>query len=111
VNDAGFPAMQILIFLLLALLLYWLARAHWSGGGRVSAEERAVTIRLGVVAWFLGFVFVAAFVFLPNKPRVLMLVPVAVFALGFTKFWRDKQARLRREQAERARVETMKRVN
>ncbi len=102
---------RIVIFLLLAVLLYGLVRAQWRGRGKVSAQERSVSIRLGAVAWLLGFVFLAAFLFLPNKQAVLMLLPVGVFALGYAKFWQDKTARLRREHDERGRVETMKRVN
>ncbi len=103
--------MKFILFILLAGLVFGLVRTRWNARRVVSAEERGMAIRLGSAAWLLGFVFVAAFLFLPNKQRVLMLLPAFIVAVSLAKFWRDKRNRLRRESDESARLARMKRVN
>ncbi len=103
--------MRIVTFLLLALLLFGLFRTHRSVRRSVTAEERGMAIRVSAFAWLMGFIFLIALIFLPNKQRVLMMLPAFIFAVAFAKFWRDKRARMRRENAERVNLERMKRVN
>lgn len=103
--------MKIILFILLAVLVFGLVRTRWNARGVVSAEERGIAIRLGSAAWLLGFAFAAGFLFLPNKERVLLLIPAFVVAVSLAKFWRDKRNRLRHESAEATRIERMKRVN
>ena len=103
--------MKFAIFLLLAILIFGVFRTHLSVRRSVSAEERAIAIRVSAFTWLVGFLFLLAFAFLPNKQRVILMLPAFLFAVGFAKFWRDKRARLRREGAEQARLDRMKRVN
>ncbi len=97
--------------MLLAVLLFGIFRTHRSVRRSVTAEERGMAIRVSAFAWLVGFLFLIAFIFLPNKQRVIMMLPAFIFAVSFAKFWRDKRARLRRENIERASLERMKRVN
>ena len=103
--------MKIAIYLLLAVLLFGVFRTHRSVRRSVTPEERGMAIRVSAFAWLAGFLFLVAFIFLPNKQRVIMLIPAFIFAVSFARFWRDKRARLRRETDERANLERMKRVN
>ena len=103
--------MKIATYLLLAILLFGVFRTHRSVRRSVTAEERGMTIRVSAFAWLVGFLFLFAFLFLPNKQRVIMLLPGFLFAVAFAKFWRDKRARLRRENDERVNLERMKRVH
>lgn len=103
--------MKIATYLLLAILLFGVFRTHRSVRRSVTAEERGMAIRVSAFAWLVGFLFLFAFLFLPNKQRVIMMLPGFIFAVAFAKFWRDKRARLRRENDERASLERMKRVN
>ena len=54
---------------------------------------------------------VVALVFLPNKQRVLLAIPMFVVAVTLAKLWRTGRARLRREEEERGSIDRMKRVN
>ena len=103
--------MRIVTYLLLALLLFGVFRTHRSVRRSVTAEERGMAIRVSAFAWLMGFIFLIALIFLPNKQRVIMMLPAFIFAVAFAKFWRDKRARMRRENAERVNLERMKRVN
>lgn len=103
--------MKFAIFLLLAVLVFGVFRTHLSVRRSVSAEERGIAIRVSTFTWLVGFLFLLAFAFLPNKQRVILMLPAFLFAVGFAKFWRDKRARLRREGEEQARLDRMKRVN
>ena len=103
--------MKIAIYLLLAILLFGVFRTHRSVRRSASAEERAIAIRVSAFAWLVGFIFLIAFLFLPGKQRVILMLPAFIFAVAFAKFWRDKRARLRRASEEQTRLDRMKRVN
>jgi len=103
--------MKIAIYLILAVLLFGVIRTHLSVRRSATPAERGMAIRVSAFAWLAGFLFLLAFVFLPNKQRVILLVPGFIFAVCFAKFWRDKRAEIRRENHERANLERMKRVN
>ena len=103
--------MKLAIYLMLAVLIYGVFRTQRTVRRSASPAERAVAVRVSAFAWLVGFLFLLAFVFLPNKQRVIMMLPAFIFAVSFAKFWRDKRDRLRREDDERAKLERMKRVN
>ena len=103
--------MKIATYLLLAILLFGVFRTHRSVRRSVTAEERGMVIRMSAFAWLVGFLFLIALLFLPIKPGVIMLLPAFIFAVAFARFWRDKRARLRRENDERVNLERMKRVH
>jgi hypothetical protein len=58
-----------------------------------------------------AFGFLIALMFLPNRQRVLLMIPLFLIALSIAKLWRDGRSRLRREHEERDRFERMKRIN
>jgi hypothetical protein len=103
--------MKFVTYLLLAFLLFGVVRTHWSVRKSASAEERSAVIRFSAFAWLVGALLIVAFIFLPNRQRVLLMVPTVLLGFGLGKFWRDKRARWRRENDERTRLERMKRVN
>ena len=103
--------MKIATYLLLAILLFGIFRTHRSVRRSVTAEERGMAVRVSAFAWLVGFVFLIAFIFLPNKQRIIMMLPAFIFAVAFARFWRDKRARMRRESEDRMNLERMKRVN
>lgn len=103
--------MKFALYLLLAVLIFGVLRTHVSVRRSTSAEERGIAIRFSAFAWVVGFLFLLAFIFLPNKQRVILMVPAFIVAIGLAKFWRNKRADLRRRSAEQARIDRMKRVN
>jgi Na+/H+ antiporter NhaD/arsenite permease-like protein len=103
--------MKIATFLLLGLLIYAILSTHFTVRRSQSDKERAVAIRISAFSWVVGFVLLVAFVFLPNKQRVLMLLPAFFAAVTLAKFWRNSRDRLRREHRERENIESMKRVH
>ena len=76
-----------------------------------STREKALAIRGIAVFIVFGIVFVAALLFLPNKARVLMMLPAFFIVVGVGKAWRNSRERLRREEQQRVDLEKMKRVN
>ena len=49
--------------------------------------------------------------FLPNRQRVLLMIPIFLVATTVAKLWRNGRSRLRREHEERDRFDRMKRIN
>jgi 4-hydroxybenzoate polyprenyltransferase len=76
-----------------------------------STREKALAIRGIAMLIVLGIVFIAALLFLPNKARVLMMLPAFFVVVGVGKAWRNSRERLRREEQQRVDLEKMKRVN
>ena len=76
-----------------------------------SEAERFFAMRVALFSWIAGFAFVIALFFLPNKQRVLLMIPLFVLTVTLAKLWRTGRARLRREEEERGSLERMKRVN
>jgi len=103
--------MKFEIYLLLGVLLFGVWRTNRSVQRSQSAEERHFAVRSSIFVWFVGFLLLAAFLFLPNKARVLLFVPVFFGAVSLTKYLRDARERMRRESAEKVDLERMKRVN
>jgi hypothetical protein len=103
--------MKIVTFLLAGLLIYAVLGTHFTLRRCQSDKERAFAIRISLFSWVVGFILLVAFLFLPGKQRVLMLLPVFFAAVTLAKFWRNSKERLRREQQERVDLERMKRVN
>lgn len=103
--------MSILLLAVLAVLLvgvFWPGVAAWKAS---SAPERAFAVRFTVFAWLVGFLFVLAFLFLPNKGRIVMLLPVFLTAVSLVKWWKNSRARLRREAQLDTNFERARRVN
>jgi len=103
--------MKFAIWLLVLVLIIGIFSTHRSVRRSRSEAERVFAIRLALFSWLAGFVFFVALMFLPNKQRVLLMIPIFLVAVSVAKLWRDGRARLRREHEERDRFERMKRVN
>jgi FlaA1/EpsC-like NDP-sugar epimerase len=103
--------MKFETYLLLAVLIFGVFKTHRTVQRSQSAKERFFAIRASALTWMVGIVLFAAFVLLPNKLRVLMLLPAFVVVVSVAKLWRNARARLRQESQERVDLERMKRVN
>lgn len=103
--------MKFAIYLLLILLIYGVFSTHLSVRRSRSEKERSFVIRTAAFSWLVGFFFLFAFVFLPNKQRVLIMLPAFFVAVTLARFWRNSRQRLRREQQEQIDIERMKRAN
>lgn len=62
-----------------------------------SEAERSFMIRFTIFSWVLAFIFVGAILFLPNKGRVLMLVPIFLAGTTLARWWTNSRERLRRK--------------
>jgi hypothetical protein len=62
-----------------------------------SVAERAFAVRFTIFSWVVAFIFIAAVLFLPNKGRIVLLVPVFVVGVTLAKWWQTSRERLRRE--------------
>lgn len=103
--------MTFLNWLIVLFLIVCIFATQRSVRRSTSDAERFFSMRVALFAWVAGFVFVVALIFLPNKQRVLMMIPVFIAGTTFAKLWRSGRARLRREEEERGSIERMKRVN
>ena len=103
--------MKFAILILLGLLIYGVINTYLTMRLARSPEERAAAVRIVTFAWISGATLLVAFLFLPGKHRVLMLIPMLLGAVTVSKIWRSTRARIRREQAEIVDLERMKRVN
>jgi hypothetical protein len=103
--------MKFATWLLVLVLIIGIFSTQRSVRRSRSEAERVFSIRLALFSWLAGFVFLIALLFLPNKQRVLLMIPIFLVAVTVAKLWRDGRARLRREHEERDRFERMKRIN
>ena len=103
--------MNLIWLLIAAALGYIIWSTHRAVQRSSTPQEKALAIRGAAVFWLLGFVFLAALIFLPNKARVLMMLPAFFVAVSLGKAWRNARERLRREEQARVDLERMKRVN
>ena len=103
--------MKFETYLLLAVLIFGIFKTRRTVQQTQTAKERFFAIRASAFTWLVGILLFAAFVFLPNKQRVLMLLPAFVIVVSVAKLWTNARARLRRENQERIDLERMKRVN
>ncbi len=103
--------MTLLVLLAALAMSYHFAKAKLAAMRKTAARETSVLFRMAMFSWVLGLVFLAAFLFLPNKQRLLILVPASFAAVMVAKVW--KSAQLRARQADQGRVdfERMKRVS
>ena len=78
---------KIQTYLLLAVLIFGVLKTHRAVRQSQGPQERFFAIRASVFTWLVGFILLAAFLFLPNKQRVLLLVPAFVTVVTIVKFW------------------------
>lgn len=103
--------MHFLLAILAIAFVGWLVWPQIAKFRAGSAAERAFTIRFTAFTWLIGLLFVAAFIFLPNKGRVIMMLPVFLVAVSLAKWWKNSRARLRREAQLDTNFERARRVN
>ncbi len=96
--------------LAIALITFvvWPRLKIWRAG---TPAERAFTMRFTIFTWFIGFLFVLGFMFLPDKGRVVMLLPAFIAGVSLTKWWKKSRARLRREARMDTNFERARRIN
>lgn len=103
--------MKFLIWFIALVLIVCVFGTHRTVRRSTSEAERFFAMRLALFSWVSGFAFLIALLFLPNKQRVLLMIPLFVLVVTVAKLWRTGRARLRREEAERGGIDRMKRVN
>ena len=103
--------MKFLTWLLALVLIVGVFGTHRTVRRSQSGPERFFAMRLAIFSWMAGFAFLVALLFLPNKQRLLLMIPIFLLSVMIAKLWRNGRARLRREEAERGSFERMKRVN
>ena len=102
--------MEIVALILLLLVVGWWVY-QYRRSPAASPRMRFFTWRFSFFTWIVGILFVLAFLLLPNKGRVLMVVPFFLVGASLAKWWRTSRERLRREENLRTGLERMKRVN
>lgn len=103
--------MKFEIYLLLAVLLFGVWKTHRSVRRSQTAEERFFAIRASAFTWVVGIGLLTAFIFLPGRARILLLLPAFAVVVSLMKFWQNARARLQREREEKLNLDRMKRVN
>ena len=103
-----------MVYVFAAVGFFLLARRlvpRWTAWRKRSEAERSFAVRFTIFSWLLAFVFVLAILLLPNKGRVLMLVPVFLVGMTLAKWWQNTRERLRREAAATSDFERARRIN
>ncbi len=103
--------MKFVTYLLLGSLIFGIFRTRRGVKRAQTAKERAFIIRTAATAWLLGFLFVLALTFLPNKGRVLLMLPGFFLTVTLGKAWQNSRKQLRERQAQTVDLEKMKRAN
>lgn len=100
------------VFLFALAVLGWLGWKTWRfvQSGQ-SPRERAVAMRGAVAFWFLGFLILVGFVFVPMPFKLLFAIPAFLVSGSVAKAIRDARSRLREEESGRRNLEKMKRIN
>lgn len=102
--------MKFVLCILLIGIIFGAMRTQRQLRQSRNEQERAFVIRtISAIALF-AIIFTALLLFLPNKARVLLLLPAFVVGLSLAKAWHQTRNRLRREAAGRVDFERMKRV-
>ena len=70
--------MRFLTWIIALILIVGVFSTHRSVRRSTSEAERFFSMRLALFSWLAGFAFVIALIFLPNKQRVLLMIPLFV---------------------------------
>jgi hypothetical protein len=103
--------MKFETYLLLAVIIVFIWKTRRSVQRSLTVQERYFAIRTSIFTWFVGFLLLMALLFLPNKARILLVIPVFFGSIAIARFFRDTRARMRREAEGRVDLERMKRIN
>jgi len=103
------------MFYLLGAIVLWLVSPallrQFVAWKRQSEAQRSFAIRFTAFSWLLAFIFVLALIFLPNKGRVLMLVPIFLAGMTLARWWQSARERLRRRAEEESGFARARRIN
>ena len=110
-SERGARLMKIATWLLLFLLIFGIFSTQRTVRRSRSEEERFFAIRISAFTWLVGLIFLLALIFLPNRQRVLLMIPIFFTAVSLGKLWRNGRARIERERVEREQLGRMKRIN
>ncbi len=102
--------MKYLLCILLIAIIFGAVRTQRQVQQARDARERAFVIRTAAASVLFIIVFIGLLFFLPNKARVLMLLPAFCIGVSLAKAWHLARVRLRREANARVAFERMKRV-
>ena len=102
--------MKYLLCIVVIAIIFGALRTHRQVRESRDSRERAFIIRTAMACVLFTIVCTALLLFLPNKARILMLIPAFFVAVTLGRAWYNTRARLRREAAGRVDFERMKRV-
>jgi uncharacterized membrane protein len=102
--------MKFVLCIVLIGIIFGTMRAQRQLRQSRTEQERAFVIRTISATVLFGIVFTGLLLFLPNKARVLLLLPAFVLGVSLVKAWHQTRMRLRRKAADRIDFERMKRV-
>jgi L-asparagine transporter-like permease len=102
--------MKYILCIVLIAIIFGAVRTQRQVRQSRDVRERTFVIRTAAATALFVIVFVALLLFLPNKARVLVLLPAFCVAVSLAKAWHISRMRLRREAAARVDFERMKRV-
>jgi uncharacterized membrane protein len=103
--------MKFETYALMIVLIFFVWKTHRNVQRSQSPRERYFALRASIFSWFVGFLLVVALLFLPNKARVLLLIPIFLGGISMYRFFRDTRDRLRRQAQGRVDLDRMKRIN
>jgi uncharacterized membrane protein len=99
-------------WVLLLIFVAWLCWRTWKSIQRTQdPRERTLAMRGALAFWLIGFLFVLALVFLPNKARVISLIPMFLLAGAVIKAYRNSKAQLRAARQAQVDFDKIKRAN
>jgi uncharacterized membrane protein len=84
---------------------------HFRRQAIFGAQGRFFAIRSWAFTGLVAFLFLLAFLFLPDKGRVLLLIPIFLFGTTVARWMSKSRERLRRQTREQANFERAKRIN
>src|SRR5687767_11276490 len=91
--------MKFVLCIVLIAIIFGAMRTQRQLRQSRNEQERAFVIRTVAAIALFTIVFTTLLLFLPNKARVLLLLPAFVVGISLVKAWHQTRMRLRREAA------------
>ena len=111
-GDGRILTMLKLVLAIITLgFVAWAFIQHLKSAPIHTARGRFFIVRAWSFTALLVFIFLAGFLFLPNKGRIILMIPVFLIAIGLAKWMKRTGARIHQEERERTNFERAKRVN
>ncbi len=103
------------MYFLVASILLWLfwprLRRRIVAWRQASPEERSFATRFAIFSGVMAFIFVAAILFLPNKGKVILLIPVFLVGTSLARWWENARGRRRRKTELNSNFDRARRIN